>query len=88
MAIRVWHGDDVYLAGAELWTCRRHGWMRHAPVPAGRGATIRDVAHAALDAGLTFPRGTEGRRRPWWRSTAYDDHGDGPAGFELTPARG
>lgn len=79
MTVRVWFGDDV-LARVELWIRRRHGWVRHAPIPAGRGATMRAVEHAALDAGLSFPRGTEGRRRPWWRSAA--DSGT-PAGFEL-----
>ncbi|GAB3166500.1 hypothetical protein GCM10027059_25720 [Myceligenerans halotolerans] len=82
--VRVWHGDGVDLAGAEIWIRRRHGWVRHAPVPAGRGATMLDIQHAALDADLRYPRGIEGRRRPWWRTapTIVDDAGR-PAGFEL-----
>ncbi|MBO0610706.1 HAD hydrolase family protein [Myceligenerans salitolerans] len=84
VAVRVWLGDDVHLSRAELWSRRRHGWVRSAPIPAGRGATMRDVEHAALDAGLPFPRGTEGRRRPWWRSIADDR---APAGFELPLGR-
>ncbi|MBE1876622.1 HAD family hydrolase [Myceligenerans pegani] len=86
--VRVWHGDGVDLAGAEIGTHHRHGWTRHSPIPAGRGATMRDIEHAALDAGLRYPRGIEGRRRPWWRTapTLVDDHGR-PAGFELPLTR-
>lgn len=86
--VRVWHGDDVYLAGVEVWTERRHGWVRNAPIPAGRGATMREIERAALDAGLDVPRGSEGRRRLQWRTTSdIAKHEDRPAGFELPVAR-
>ncbi|WP_460755023.1 hypothetical protein [Myceligenerans cantabricum] len=86
--VRVWHGDHAYLAGAEVWALRKHGWVRHAPIRAGCGATMREVEQAARDAGLGYPRGVEGRRRPWWRSTADADRDDGrPAGFELSLTR-
>ncbi|GAB3164118.1 hypothetical protein GCM10027059_19610 [Myceligenerans halotolerans] len=85
--LRVWHGEHAYLATAEVWARRKHGWVRHAPVPAGCGATMREVEQAARDAGLNYPRGVESRRRPWWRSTA-DAACDGrPAGFELSLTR-
>jgi hypothetical protein len=40
---------------------------------------MRAIETAALDAGMPYPRGDEGRRRAQWRSVT----GDGPAGFEL-----
>lgn len=91
VVVRIWHETDddadTDLAGAEIWT--RHpdssDWTRHAPLPAARGATMHDVAYAALDAGLTFPRGHVGRRRAQWRSTAAvtGRHSRRPPGFEL-----
>jgi hypothetical protein len=40
---------------------------------------MRAIEAAALEAGLPYPRGDEGRRRAKWRSVT----GDGPHGFEL-----
>lgn len=91
VVVRVWHGEatpvpgsEAFLAGADAWVRGRHGWVRHAPIPAVRGATMRDVERAARDAGLSYPRGFEGRRRAWWRTTPalVDDDGH-PAGFNL-----
>lgn len=63
----------------------RHGPFRtatgsgNAPIPSGVGTTMRAIEAAALEAGLPYPRGDEGRRRAQWRSVT----GHGPAGFEL-----
>jgi hypothetical protein len=78
-AIRAWHQPGSRdLAVAEVWTrsamIASGGWIRHAPLPAAHAASIRDVEHAAIEAGLTFPRGNVGRRRAQWRSTATPEH--------------
>jgi hypothetical protein len=67
------------LARCEAWTLQDGRWVRHAPIPSGVGITMRAIGTAALEAGLPYPRGDEGRRRAQWRSVT----GDGPAGFEL-----
>ncbi|MBE1878709.1 HAD family hydrolase [Myceligenerans pegani] len=89
VTVRVWHDthSDTDLAGAELWT-RLPGTTdgaRHAPLPAARGATMRDIEHAVTDAGLTFPRGQVGRRRAHWHSTlaVTGRHSHRPPGFGL-----
>lgn len=89
--VRVWHEADndseTDLAGAEIWTrpTEASNWIRHAPIPAARGASMRDIEYAALDAGLSFPRSHLGRRRAHWRSTAavVGRHSHRPPGFEL-----
>lgn len=78
--LRVWHGTGPGLSRCEIWTLREGSWGRHAPVPAGTGATMRAIERAAREADLTYPRGDEGRRRAHWRTAAFQD---GPAGFEL-----
>ncbi|MEV0949691.1 HAD family hydrolase [Promicromonospora sp. NPDC050249] len=78
-ALRVWHGTGPDLARCEAWTLQDGFWVRHAPIPSGVGITMRAIEAAALEAGLPYPRGEEGRRRAQWRSVT----GDGPAGFEL-----
>lgn len=84
VVLRVWHGPKSDLTRCEVWA--RHGstWARHAPVPAGAGATMRGIESAAREAGLVYPRGDEGRRRAHWRASIP---GNGPAGFELPLAR-
>ncbi|WP_423461938.1 HAD family hydrolase [Promicromonospora sp. MS192] len=77
--LRVWHGTGTDLSRCEVWTLQTGHWVRHAPIPSGVGTTMRAIETAALEAGLPFPRGDEGRRRAQWRSVI----GDGPAGFEL-----
>ncbi|MFI9485363.1 HAD family hydrolase [Promicromonospora sp. NPDC052451] len=77
--LRVWHGRGPDLARCEAWTLQDGRWARHAPIPSGVGVTMRAIETAALDAGMPYPRGEEGRRRAQWRSVT----GDGPAGFEL-----
>jgi hydroxymethylpyrimidine pyrophosphatase-like HAD family hydrolase len=84
VALRVWHGTRTGLARCEVWTLHLGTWVRHAPVPAGTGATMRGVENAAREAGLVYPRGDEGRRRAHWRASFT---GGGPAGFELPLAR-
>lgn len=84
VALRVWHGTRTGLARCEVWTLQLGTWVRHAPVPAGTGATMRGVENAAREAGLFYPRGDEGRRRAHWRASFT---GGGPAGFELPLAR-
>ncbi|GAA2225384.1 hypothetical protein GCM10010413_20000 [Promicromonospora sukumoe] len=79
VVLRVWHGSGPDLARCEAWTLQDGHWVRHAPIPSGVGVTMRAIETAALDAGMPFPRGEEGRRRAWWRSVTAD----GPAGFEL-----
>jgi hydroxymethylpyrimidine pyrophosphatase-like HAD family hydrolase len=79
-AIRVWHGPRTDLTRCEAWTLSDGTWVRHAPVPAGTGATMRGIENAAREAGLSYPRGDEGRRRAHWRANVS---GHGPAGFEL-----
>lgn len=79
VVLRVWHGVGPELARCEAWTLQDGYWVRHAPIPSGVGATMRAIETAALEAGLPYPRGDEGRRRAQWRSVT----GDGPAGFEL-----
>jgi hydroxymethylpyrimidine pyrophosphatase-like HAD family hydrolase len=80
VVLRVWHGTRIGLSRCEVWTLRDGTWVRHAPVPAGTGATMRELENAARDAGLAYPRGDEGRRRAHWRASFTDA---GPAGFEL-----
>ncbi|GAB3159338.1 hypothetical protein GCM10027059_05420 [Myceligenerans halotolerans] len=83
--VRVWHGTHTDLAGAEVWTHHTGTWTRHSPIPAARGATMRDIEHAAHEARLDYPRGLEGKRRAQWRSTTAvtGRHSQRPAGFEL-----
>jgi hypothetical protein len=78
--LRVWYGSKTDLARCEAWTLQNGAWVKHAPIPAGSGATMRDLETAAREAGLTYPRGNEGRRRAHWRASILDN---GPAGFEL-----
>ncbi|MFC4631215.1 HAD family hydrolase [Promicromonospora alba] len=82
--LRVWHGPRAELSRCEVWNLRDGTWVRHAPVPAGTGATMRGVENAAREAGLVYPRGDEGRRRAHWRTSFTDG---GPAGFELSLTR-
>lgn len=79
VVLRVWHGSGPDLARCEAWALQDGRWVRHAPIPSGVGVTMRAIETAALDAGMPYPRGDEGRRRAQWRSVI----GDGPAGFEL-----
>ncbi|MFD7307097.1 HAD family hydrolase [Promicromonospora sp. NPDC059942] len=79
VVLRVWHGSGPDLARCETWALQDGHWVRHAPIPSGVGVTMRAIETAALDAGMPYPRGDEGRRRAQWRSVT----GDGPAGFEL-----
>ena len=79
-ALRVWHGMGPDLSRCEVWTLQDGHWARHAPIPSGVGTTMRAIETAALEAGLPFPRGDEGRRRAQWRSVTTSS---GPAGFEL-----
>ncbi|RPF22829.1 HAD superfamily hydrolase (TIGR01484 family) [Myceligenerans xiligouense] len=57
-SVRVWHSTNTDLAKAEIWTHHTGTWRRHSPIPAARGATMRDMENAAHEAGLDFPRGT------------------------------
>ncbi|MFI2489947.1 HAD family hydrolase [Promicromonospora kroppenstedtii] len=82
LVVRVWHGSSPDLAGCEVHTLREGRWVWQAPVPAGRASTMRDVERAAREAGLTYPRGEEGRRRAHWRTTARGPR-SGSAEFEL-----
>jgi len=84
VVVRVWHGTQADLTRCEVWTAQGGSWVRHAPVPAGTGATMRGIENAAREAGLVYPRGDEGRRRAHWRASFTDA---GPAGFELPLAR-
>lgn len=79
VVLRVWHGAGADLCRCEAWTLQEGRWVTHAPIPSGVGITMRAIEAAALEAGLPYPRGDEGRRRAQWRSVI----GDGPAGFEL-----
>jgi hypothetical protein len=79
MTLRVWHDGGPNLSRCEAWTLQTGHWVRHAPIQSGVGATMRAIEAAALEAGLPFPRGDEGRRRAQWRSVISD----GLAGFEL-----
>ncbi|GAA4719292.1 HAD family hydrolase [Promicromonospora umidemergens] len=81
--VRVWHGPRAVLARCETWTRQNGTWGKHAPIPAGIGATMRGIETAAREAGLLYPRGDEGRRRAHWHTSVPDD---GPAGFELPMA--
>ncbi|MFD7022925.1 HAD family hydrolase [Promicromonospora sukumoe] len=83
VVLRVWHGVGPELARCEAWTLQNGQWVRHAPIPSGVGSPMRAIESAALEAGLPYPRGDEGRRRAQWRSVT----GDGPAGFELPLSR-
>jgi hydroxymethylpyrimidine pyrophosphatase-like HAD family hydrolase len=78
--VRVWHGTGTGLSRCEIWTLREGVWVRHAPVPAGTETTMRAIERAAREAGLTYPRGDEGRRRAHWRASVLRD---GPAWFDL-----
>lgn len=80
VVLRVWHGPETNLARCEAWTLQNGTWVKHVPIPAGAGATMRGIETAAREAGLTYPRGDEGRRRAHWHTSIPDN---GPAGFEL-----
>jgi hydroxymethylpyrimidine pyrophosphatase-like HAD family hydrolase len=80
VVLRVWHGTGPDLSRCEAWTFQNGHWIKHAPIPSGVGATMRAIEAAALEAGLPYPRGDEGRHRAQWRSVTG---GHGPAGFEL-----
>jgi hypothetical protein len=80
VVLRVWHGARAGLARCEAWALEGGIWVKHSPVPAGTGATMRGIETAAREAGLTYPRGDEGRRRARWRTSVSEN---GPAGFEL-----
>jgi hydroxymethylpyrimidine pyrophosphatase-like HAD family hydrolase len=82
--LRVWHGPRAGLSRCEVWALHDGSWVRHAPVPGGTGVTMRGIESAVKEAGLTYPRGDEGRCRAHWRASFADD---GPAGFELPLAR-
>lgn len=84
VVLRVWHGIHAGLIRCEVWALRDGTWVRHAPVPAGTGATMRGIENAVREAGLVYPRGDEGRRRAHWRASFTEG---GPAGFELPLAR-
>ncbi len=84
VVVRVWHGPTTGLSRTEVWVLSECSWIRHAPVPAGAGVTMRGIESAVREAGLNYPRGDEGRRRAHWRASLTDD---GPAGFELPLAR-
>jgi hydroxymethylpyrimidine pyrophosphatase-like HAD family hydrolase len=84
VVVRVWHGTRAHLERCEIWTLDVGTWVKHAPVPAGSAATMRDIETAVREAGLVYPRGDEGRRRAHWRTSIPDD---GPAAFELPLAR-
>jgi hypothetical protein len=86
LVVRVWHGSSPDLAGCEVHALRSGRWVRQAQVPAGKASTMRDVERAAREAGLTYPRGDEGRRRAHWRTTAVGSE-SGPAEFELPLTR-
>ncbi|WP_423464006.1 HAD family hydrolase [Promicromonospora sp. MS192] len=79
VVLRVWHGTGPYLARCEAGTIQDGRWVGHGPITSGVGTTMRAIETAALETGLSYPRGIEGRRRAQWRSVA----GEGPAGFEL-----
>lgn len=83
VVVRVWHGASPDLAGCEVHALAAGRRVGHAPVPAGRAATMRDVERAAREAGLSYPRGDTGRRRAYWRSVPPARPADGPAEFEL-----
>lgn len=80
VVLRVWHGPQAELSRCEAWTLRNGTWVKHASIPSGAGGTMRGIESAAREAGLTYPRGGEGRRRAHWRTSFTDD---GPAGFDL-----
>lgn len=80
VALRAWHGTGPDLTRCEAWALQAGQWVRHAPIASGVGTTMRAIESAVLEAGLSFPRGDEGRRRAQWRSVTS---GNGPAGFEL-----
>jgi hydroxymethylpyrimidine pyrophosphatase-like HAD family hydrolase len=84
VAVRVWHGPRAEISRCEVWALQDGIWVRHAPVPAGTGATMRGIETATREAGLSYPRGDEGRRRAHWRASIPDN---GSAGFELPLAR-
>lgn len=75
--LRVRHGDGPTLRDVAAWV-HDGEWRVHAPIPAGTGATMRDVENAATEAGLTYPVADLGLRARWRRSVA-----DGPSAYEL-----
>ena len=82
--VRVWHGSRTGSTRCETWILQNETWIKHAPIPAGTGATMRGIEAAAREAGLNYPRGDEGLRRAHWHTSIPDS---GPAGFELPMTR-
>ena len=75
--LRVWHGADADLAGAEVHTAVARAWRRHAPIPAAVGATMLALTDSADQASLGYPTTDLGLRARWTRAEP------GPALFEL-----
>ncbi|WP_164545257.1 HAD family hydrolase [Antribacter gilvus] len=79
MTLRVWHGTGPALTSVTAWLLDDGPWRTHAPIPAGTGATMRDVENAATEARLAYPAADIALRARWRRTTLTD----GPTSYEL-----
>ena len=75
VVVRVWHGQGHTLAGCELWVGPQGQWTRHEEMPAGVGATMRQIEGVIARAGYDYPLTDLGLRARWRKTDPRADEG-------------